>query len=397
MINITKEEINKQFKRTVSLILMCAVGTVSIASAGAFSRKVDINVDNNTISTITVNSDTGKILNQVGVKVSENDTVNRYEEIDGTIKLDVKRAFNVTVIKGDESVILQKVCGKVSEAIDESGIKTDANDDINVPLDADLEPNMEIAIRERIKLKINADGESNEVLVPIGSVSNALEYLNFPFSSEDIINVDVFSNVYEGMEIVINRITQRESVKMENIPFKSIVKKTNLLTNGTKKVTVQGKNGQKEITVKETLMDGNVVKSEEIRSEIISEPIDEIILEGTKGPVKTEVSQDEVRCELPKCPSNMREGLATAYTAPKTARTATGAVPVQGTTIAVNPKIIPYGKKITVKSENGTVLCQGVAQDTGGALRKGNALVDIYMNSKEDCIKFGRKKVKVEW
>lgn len=394
MLNITKEEINKQFKRTLSLILMCAVCMVSVASVSAFSRKVDINVDSNTISTITTNSDTNKILEQLGIKISEDDLVDRQEEIGGTIKLNVKRAFEVTVAKGDKVVSLKKAGGTVEEAIYESGIKLEENDDVNFNLDADLEPNMEIDLFERIKVKINADGESEEFLVPTGSVNDALSYLNFPLSSEDIINVDVFSNVYEGMEITINRIVYRESTKTEEINFKSVVKKTDLLESGTRRITVDGKKGQKEVTVKETLMDGNVVKSEEIRSNIISEPVDEMILEGTKSSVKTICAQNAVSCESSKG-SNVLVGSATAYTAPTTARTSTGAVPVQGTTIAVNPKIIPYGKRLVVRSVDGSFECRGISQDTGGALKSGSAIVDIYMSSKADCIKFGRKKVKV--
>lgn len=393
MLNITKEEISKQIKKTISLVLMSAVCTVSVASVGTFSRKVDINVDSGTISTITINTDTNKILDQVGVTISEGDVVSRYEGVDGTLKLDVKRAFDVIVTKGEKTVTLKKAIGKVSNAISESGIQMEESDDVNFDLDSDLEANMEIVIRQRIKIKINSDGELKEFLVPLGSVNDALEYLGFPISSEDIVNVDVFSNVYEGMEITVNRIVQRETVKTEDIPFKSIVKKTNLLEVGTRTVTAQGKKGQKEITLKETLMDGNVIKSEEIKSRIISEPTDELILEGTKK--STKAVSSSVALNESSQGANVLVGSATAYTSSGAARTSTGAVPTPGVTIAVNPKIIPYGKRITVKSVDGSFECQGIAQDTGGALKKGSALVDIYMSSESKCIEFGRKRVKV--
>lgn len=394
MLNLTKEEINKKIKKTVSVILMITVYTVSVASVGVLGRKVDINVDSDTISTFTINSDTNKILSQSGITVCKDDIVDRFEELDGTIKLNIKRAFNITVTKGGETVNLKMANGTVRDAVLKSGINMEESNDTNFSFDSALVPGMEITVFKKIKVKINADGESKEFSVPAGRTSDAIEYLGFPLSSEDIINVDIFSDVYEGMEITINRITYKESVKTEEIPFGSNIKRTDLLEAGTRKITCEGKKGQKEVTFKETLMDGSVIKSEEIKSRIISEPADEIILEGTKNSGRTVSPESTAPCRSSNC-SNVVTGSATAYTAPAAARTSTGAIPVQGVTIAVNPRIIPYGKKITVRSLDGSFECKGIAQDTGGALRSGSAVVDIYMNSEAECIKFGRKKVKV--
>lgn len=67
---------------------------------------------------------------------------------------------------------------------------------------------------------------------------------------------------------------------------------------------------------------------------------------------------------------------ATAYTLEDgsgTGKTATGTIPEVGRTIAVDPKVIPYGSKVIL---NGHTY---IAEDTGGAI-KGNRL-DIYMGS----------------
>lgn len=69
-------------------------------------------------------------------------------------------------------------------------------------------------------------------------------------------------------------------------------------------------------------------------------------------------------------------------------RTATGTKPTPNRTIAVNPKVIPYGKKVYIEGY-GTY----IAEDCGGAV-KGN-IIDIYMKGYDNCIKFGRRKAKV--
>lgn len=398
MITTVNEENGKKFKRAASLILMGAICATSVFSVGAFSRQVNVNADEKTISTITATGDTFKILERVGVEVSQGDTIERCDEIDGSLKLDVKRAFDVSVSKGENVSHLKMSCGTVKDAVEASKIEINENDMLNFPEDAVLVPGMNVEIIQKVRIKLTVDGETKELYVPVGTVFKALEFLGFNVSSNDILSVDISSQVYDGIEINIGRVTSREISKVEEIPFKRVVKKTHLLDNSQKQISSTGKNGQKEVKIKETLVDGNVVKSEEIDSSVIFEPVDEIVLEGTKKPcakcVDTEASKNVNVVSTVKG-SRMVSGSATAYTASPGARTSTGAVPKQGVTVAVNPRIIPYGKKLSIRSTDGRVIWSGVSQDTGGALLSGSAVVDIYMDSKADCIRFGRRKVNV--
>ncbi len=89
-------------------------------------------------------------------------------------------------------------------------------------------------------------------------------------------------------------------------------------------------------------------------------------------------------------------GVACAYTTPAGNRgiTSTGTVPAVGT-VAVNPKVIPYGTKLYIVSEDGYVYGYGVASDTGGDLLNGKIMADLYMDTYNDCIQFGRRKVNI--
>ena len=69
-------------------------------------------------------------------------------------------------------------------------------------------------------------------------------------------------------------------------------------------------------------------------------------------------------------------------------RTATGTTPTANRTIAVDPRVIPYGTKVEIEGY-GTY----IAEDCGGAV-KGN-IIDIYIPGYNNCIQFGRRKVKV--
>ena len=68
--------------------------------------------------------------------------------------------------------------------------------------------------------------------------------------------------------------------------------------------------------------------------------------------------------------------------------TSTGTRPQANRTIAVDPKVIPYGSKVYIEGY-GTY----IAEDCGGGI-KGN-MIDIYMNTYNECIQFGRRTARV--
>lgn len=59
----------------------------------------------------------------------------------------------------------------------------------------------------------------------------------------------------------------------------------------------------------------------------------------------------------------------------------TGAILVAGTSIAVDPSVIPYGSQVEINGHTYT------AHDTGGAI-KGNR-IDVYFDNHQDALNFG--------
>lgn len=69
-------------------------------------------------------------------------------------------------------------------------------------------------------------------------------------------------------------------------------------------------------------------------------------------------------------------------------RTASGAWPEVGRTVAVDPAVIPLGTRVWVEGHGWRV-----AEDVGGMIR-GNR-IDLYMSSEEEAVQFGRREVRV--
>lgn len=65
--------------------------------------------------------------------------------------------------------------------------------------------------------------------------------------------------------------------------------------------------------------------------------------------------------------------------------------------IAVDPEKIPYGSYIIVMMQDGSMRA-GYAGDTGGGLRNSDKLrVDLYMETYDEAINFGRQEVTILW
>lgn len=85
---------------------------------------------------------------------------------------------------------------------------------------------------------------------------------------------------------------------------------------------------------------------------------------------------------------------ATAYTYTGH-RCATGVTPQPGY-IAVNPKVIPYGTKLYIKSADGRfVYGYAIAADTGGFIKSHPTNVDLFFATKAACSQFGRQNVQI--
>lgn len=95
-------------------------------------------------------------------------------------------------------------------------------------------------------------------------------------------------------------------------------------------------------------------------------------------PVSSVVVEATAYCPCEKCCGEYANGY-----------TSTGTKCIQGRTIAVDPKVIPYGSKIYIPYLDKVF----TAEDCGGAIKQNK--IDIYFDSHQDALKFGKRKLKI--
>lgn len=314
----------------------------------------------------------------------------------------IKRVNTVTVLVDGKKYVRTIVDGTVGDIIGQLNIQVGEEDSVNYDLEQTLFDNICIRVTRAMKLKITADGETQEYTMSAINVKTALREAKIELQEEDRVTPDLNTKIYDGIEIVVQRVKTEEEVKTEPIPFETKEETSDSLYEGESEVKAEGVEGEKEIKLKKIFVDGTLEKEEVISEEVKTEPVDEIVIKGTKkketstnpggstsGGVGTFVDNSGNVVSY----QSMLSGSCTAYYDQGT--TATG-VPSGVGYVAVNPNIIPYGTKLYIAAPDGSVVygyCY--AADTGGALMAGDALVDLFYNTREECIQFGRRTMNV--
>lgn len=229
------------------------------------------------------------------------------------------------------------------------------------------------------------------------TVKELLSDLKIKVDDDDIVIPELDTELKSEGKISIIKVDVKVIEKEVEAPFKTIKKKNKELTHKQSKILVQGVNGKNKVKCKEYYAGDKLIKEEVIHVETIVKPIDQVFEEGTKDVFTNDRGDFTARKAI--------KMVATAYEAgPRSTGkrpgdkgygiTASGARAKRGT-VAVDPRVIPLGTKLYIKSLTPGVPDYGfaIAQDTGGAI-KGNK-IDLFMDTVWECLQFGRRPVMV--
>lgn len=301
----------------------------------------------------------------------------------------------------------------VSEFLAENQVELGEFDRVSMLMEDELYDEARIVIRKGRTFTLNIDGNIELIITTKKTVREAFEEAGVLISSSDRVEPGLDTNIEEGMSINVFRVANETITVDTEIPFKSEEVSDSSLEKGKTKVKVRGVNGLKRTVYNITTENGVETKREVVEETTLREPTTRVIAVGTKvvsqakksTAAKSSNSSNNSNSagssgSAKTVTTNAGQTLsyskkltvsATAYTASPGDKTASGRVAQYGV-IAVDPKVIPLGTKLYVEStDDGKSWQYGycVAGDTGGAI-KGNK-IDLFFNSKSECLQFGRR------
>jgi 3D (Asp-Asp-Asp) domain-containing protein len=257
--------------------------------------------------------------------------------------------------------------------------------------------------QENIPVTIIAD-DTVMLVEAGGTVEDALETAGIEIDGDDIVNHDLEAPIDPETEIVINRVTKQRQIYTQKLAYDTQVIEDDSLPLGETIIVSEGASGSSVRAYQHTYIDGELKNTEYVETVYKNNPTPRVIKVGTleQNLPKNMISELEVPEDFyldeNGVPTEYKEvltGKGVAYYAEKGARGASGGICKPGM-VAVDPKIIPYGTKMYITSTDGKhVYGYAIANDTGGSLLQGKILVDLFMNSYDECVQWGAHQVNI--
>ena len=247
---------------------------------------------------------------------------------------------------------------------------------------------------------INLDGVPRMINTDKETVGDLMKTLDDVVSADYVLQGDIDKNteLTKNMVIDLTSITEKKITTKETIAYDTEIRENPNLEEGNENVLQEGENGELSIITKENYSGAELISSEVVEELVTKEAKNKIIERGTK---KEEIPIPVVELKKEKQPATVTAStvtnnntslnvVATGYTPGDpgcTGITYTGTKASRGT-IAVDPKVIPFGTKLYIPGYG-----YGVAADTGGAI-KGNK-IDLCYESRTEALNWGIKNITV--
>lgn len=301
----------------------------------------------------------------------------------------------ITLVDDGKVTRYETDASSVGELLSQLELTLGSKDKVEPQLDTKIEDDMKITIeRWKPTVKFTLDGETTQFKTNLATVGDILKAKGLTVGDNLFVKPNVDQKVEDGQEIIVKTKEIKYVTDEREMSYETKVQESADLEAGKTEVIQEGKNGKKQVTTKQTYVGGELADETVDEVVVTEEPIDEIILKGTKveAKVKPKVEPKEATVGGGNYAySKVYDMEATAYTAYSGDgwgnMTASGQTTFVGM-VAVDPNVIPLGTKLYVEGYG-----LALAGDTGGAI-KGNK-IDLFFNTNQECIDFGRRMKKV--
>ncbi len=204
----------------------------------------------------------------------------------------------IIVVDQDETYTFLTYQNSVIEAIDEAGIKVGENDLLSLPDEQLLLPGhqYDLSINRQSSVKLSWSGYSISTAAEEMSMDDLMSRSGFSEIDADSGTVmeqpGEDENSVNGSEITFVDVEKKEYREFESIPYTAVEVDDPDIYEGESKITTAGKDGQRATIYEDTYEDGIFVSRVYVGTEIVENPVQEVIANGTKKkPVIAPVSR----------------------------------------------------------------------------------------------------------
>jgi uncharacterized protein YabE (DUF348 family) len=250
-----------------------------------FDKTVTLSVDGRAHQVRSFSRTVGDVLRHEGIVVGPHDVVapstDSALQDDGLVVVRYGRLLTLDIDGRQRKV--WTTARTLDEALDQIGLRLDGaqlSASRSMPLGR---AGLSVDVRLPKHVTFLADGDRHEVDTTAATLADALTEAQLTLGKADRISAPVTSAPQDDEVVTITRVSAKTSTDEKQIAFHTVKKATDQLYKGTTKVTQRGVVGVRRLTYADTYTDGKLTAHELVDDVVTRQPVDQIVLVGTKA------------------------------------------------------------------------------------------------------------------
>jgi uncharacterized protein YabE (DUF348 family) len=267
------------------------IGAVALAVAAtgvgyaAMSKDVTLSIDGKQEKISTFDDNVGDVLKSEGISLSDHDVVapKTTSSVGDGATIAVKYGRPLDVKLDGSTNRYWTTATNVASALDQLGLRF-ANAKLSANRGATIDRSgMDLAVvtPKTVKVKLG-DERAKKTTVTALTVRDALKQLGEPADSNDEVKPGLDAKVQDGDKLVLTKVRVVERRVTEAVDFDTVKKQDGGMYSDQSRTVRAGRDGSRKVLYRVKFENGEVVKRNAVRVNVLRAPVDAIVRVGTK-------------------------------------------------------------------------------------------------------------------
>ena len=267
----------------VPLVLVILLG---VGAFLRFGKTVTLVVDDRAQEVGTFAGTVGDLLQEKGVRVDRHDEVSPGlgATLTDDMQVRVLLAKEITLLLNGTQRTVFVTGERVEDVLDHINLRAERSAYLEPSRGATVEDGDTIVYTEAVAVRLTVEGKTRQVITNDPDVGSMLDQLGIVLRKDDELTPAPETPLSGGMSIEVVRVTVRQVTEEQTIAFGTQTRESNEYAQGTRRVIRAGTPGIRRTSYEVRMEDGREVARRELHSQVIRQPVDQIVVVGTRPP-----------------------------------------------------------------------------------------------------------------
>ncbi len=278
-----------------TFVVLFFVGLVAFVMLGASTqgaadaRIVSIFTDGEKRTVTTRAKTVGELLERANIQLVEEDIVEPAKDsliLEDNTHINIYRARSVQLVDGDRKLIVFTAQRAPRLVAADAGVELLPEDEATFErLETDVletSATEQLSVKRSKEVQLNLYGVVKKLRTTADTVEELLEQENVTPAENELIQPESTSQIKSGILVSVNRPGVKTVSVNEPIPFESVTEDDDSIEAGQSQIKNEGQEGIRAVIYEIEEKDGQEISRKQIQVVNLKEPVNKVVLRGTK-------------------------------------------------------------------------------------------------------------------